>query len=175
MIKEITLNYPDFWLELNQKFKSGINILEEENWWGKSSLLNTIQSVYTWKFNWLRTLPSGHAEVITDNNKYILSRWNWLGVSHEPNDLYNYIIPWAIWDRLDTSGKRRQVIVDLLWLDYNTFMKEECDKVKDKFPFLEWKEDLKAEASKYEPMRMMWVWHVQTIVKEIIKEYNLTK
>lgn len=37
------------------------------------------------------------------------------------------------------------------------------------------KEDLKAEASKYEPMRMMWVWHVQTIVKEIIKEYNLTK
>ena len=37
------------------------------------------------------------------------------------------------------------------------------------------KERLKEEASKYEPMRMMWVWHVQTIVKELIEEYNLIK
>lgn len=148
MIKEITINYPDFWLELNQKFKSGINILEKENWYWKTSIINTIQSIYTGKFVWLRTLPKGHAEVITDNNKYILSKWNWLGVSHEANDLYNYIIPWAIWDRLDTSNKRRQVIVDLLWLDYNTFMKKECDKVKDKFPFLEWNENLESNLNK---------------------------
>jgi len=27
-------------------------------------------------------------------------------------------------------------------------MKEECDKVKDKFPFLEWKEDLESNLNK---------------------------
>jgi predicted ATPase len=60
MIKTIELNYPTFGkdgLKLKKEFNNWINILEENNGWGKSTILNTIISSYTLKFPWLRTLP----------------------------------------------------------------------------------------------------------------------
>jgi len=144
MIKTIELNYPTFGkdgLKLKQEFNNWINILEENNGWGKSTILNTIISSYTLKFPWLRTLPEWSATIHTDNNKLILSKWNWIGLTHETNELYKYIVPWKFFDGL-TTPQQRKILVDLLWLDYEEFIKTKCNELVDKYSYLEYREEL---------------------------------
>ena len=144
MIKQIEINYPEFgnwWLILNQDFNEWINIIEKNNWYWKTVILNTIMSVYTSKYPWLRTLPDWTATVVTDSEKYVLSKKCWLWNNREQNDLYNYCMPWKFFEWL-TTPMQRKILVDLLWLDYNTFMKDLCDKAKEQFEYLQWQEDL---------------------------------
>jgi hypothetical protein len=41
----------------------------------------------------MRTLPNGTASIETDKEKFILSKNNWIGTTHELSDLYSYCIP----------------------------------------------------------------------------------
>lgn len=136
MIKEVILNYPLFKLNINKKFKSGINIVEESNWFWKTTILNTIMSIYTNKFPWLKTLPEWTATVIMDNNKYLLSKWKWIWVSHEFNDIYKYCVPWKFFEWLSTT-QQRNILIELLDLNFDKYMKNECKKI-----WLTWSEDL---------------------------------
>jgi hypothetical protein len=43
---------------------------------------------------------------------------------------------------LKSTTEQRKVLIDLLELDYNSFMKNECDKAKAQFTYLEWSDDL---------------------------------
>ena len=116
MIKSIDINYPEFWkdwLKLDMKFTKWINIISEENWYGKSTILNTIMSIFTLKYPWLRTLPDWTASVETDDSKLILSKKNWLGIEHEQNDLYQYCMPWKFFE-LKSTTEQRKVIGDFL-------------------------------------------------------------
>lgn len=139
MIKKVSINYP--FLQLEREFKKWLNIIEEENWFWKSTILNTIQSVFTFRYPGMRSLPDGTASIETDKDKFILSKKNWIGTTHEQNNLYNYIVPWKFFELKSTTDQRK-VLIDLLDLDYDTFMKTECDKSVGQFKYLVWSEDL---------------------------------
>jgi hypothetical protein len=87
MIKSISINYPEFWsgLKIDREFKPWLNIIEERNWYWKSVLLKTIMSLYTGKFGTSKTLPEWFASIETDTNKYLLSKWKWIGKDFEDN------------------------------------------------------------------------------------------
>ena len=139
MIKNIEINYP--FLNLTREFNPWLNIIEEENGYWKSTILNTIISSYTFSYPWMRTLPEWIATINTDKDKFVLSKKNWIGTTHLANDLYKYTMPWKFFEWLSTV-QQRKIIVDLLWLDYNSFMKDLCDKAKEQFIYLDWSEDL---------------------------------
>ena len=139
MINLIKLNI--FGLNIEKEFKQWINIIEEENWYWKTTILNSIVSLYTNKFPWLRTLPDWVISIDTSKGNAILSKNSWIGSTTEPNDLYQYIVPGKFFE-LKSTTEQRKVLIDLLELDYNSFMKSECDKAKAQFTYLEWNEDL---------------------------------
>lgn len=130
MIKSISINYPEFWsgLKIDREFTSGINIIEENNAYWKSTILKTIMSLYTWKFGTSKTLPEWYASIETDKTKYVLSKWKWIGKDFEDNELYMFCNPWLFFTALPSTPKQREVLVKLLWLDYLTFMKDKIDK-----------------------------------------------
>lgn len=145
MIKKITINYPTFWtngLVLEKEFTKGINIIEEENWYGKSTILNTIMSSYTFSYPWMRTLPKWSASITTDKDNLILSKKNWIGTTHEWNELYKYTMPWKFFEIKSTTDQRK-ILVDLLWLDYKSFMITECAKNN-----LSWDENIESNLNK---------------------------
>lgn len=174
MIKKININFPWFWtngLILEKEFKKWLNVIEENNGWWKTSLLNTIQSVFTFKYPNMRTLPDGTATIETDKDKFILSKKNWIGTTHELNDLYNYIVPWKFFE-LKSTTEQRKVLIDLLDLDYNTFMKTECDKSVDQFPYLIWSEDLEknlnAKMKEFETNETLILQDINRLKSELI-------
>ena len=135
MIKKIELNYPEFWsgLKIDREFTSGINIIEENNAYWKSTILKTIMSLYTGKFGTSKTLPEWFATIETDNTKYVLSKKNWIGKDIQDNELYLYTMPWMFFTALDSTPKQRAVLVKLLWLDYVNFMKDKItESIKGK-------------------------------------------
>ena len=202
MIKQIEINYPWFWskwLELTKEFTEWINIIEENNWYWKTTILNTIMSVFTSKYPWLRTLPEWIATIITDSEKYVLSKKCWLWNTKESNDLYNYCMPWRFFEWL-TTVQQRKVLVDLLWLDYDTFMKDLCEAAKPHFPYLDWSDSLestlKAKMKEFETNETIILQDItrlksqlincvekdfsdvakfhsdQKIIEDLVKEYN---
>lgn len=135
MIKKIELNYPEFWsgLKIDREFTSGINIIEENNAYWKSTILKTIMSLYTGKFGTSKTLPEWFATIETDKTKYVLSKKNWIGKDIQDNELYLYTMPWMFFTALDSTPKQRAVLVKLLWLDYVSFMKDKItESIKGK-------------------------------------------
>jgi len=120
MIKKIELNYPEFKLNLEREFTPGINLIEESNGYGKTTILNTILSLYSKKYPGLRTLPSGTAKIYTDDKVYMLSRGIWVGLEEAPNDLIRYILPGEFFAL--TTPVQRETIVRLLGIDYEGYM-----------------------------------------------------
>ena len=171
MIKNVEINYPWFNLILTREFNPWLNIIEEENGYGKSTILNTIMSAYTFKFSWLKTLPEWTATINTDKDKFVLTKKNWIGTTHQDNDLYKYTMPWKFFDWL-TTPMQRKIIVDLLWLDYNAFMKDLCDKAKEQFTYLDWSEDLdsnlKAKMKEFETNEVLILQDINRLKSELI-------
>lgn len=66
-IQKVELNFPDFGLQLDREFTPGVNLIEEENGYGKSTLLYTILSLYTKKFIGQRKMPTGTAKIVMEN------------------------------------------------------------------------------------------------------------
>ena len=149
MIKQIEIDFPQFgtaWLKLTQEFKEWINIIEQDNWYWKTVILNTIMSAFTSKFPWLRTLPEWVATITTDKDRFVLTKKCWIGNPITPNDLYQYCMPWKIFE-LKTTWDQRKVLVDLLWLDYDKFIKDLCDKSWDDY-LKNYTDDIESELKK---------------------------
>lgn len=121
MIKSIQVDYPDYNLKIEKKFKKWINIIEEENWYWKTVLAKTIISAYSKSFLWERTLPTWTAKITTDSWDMLMSKSMWVW-SPEKDDLYKYILPWEFM-KLSTPDQRK-VIVWLLNIDRDAFIKE---------------------------------------------------
>ena len=47
MLSRIEIDYPDFGVKIERDFTPGINLIEEANGYGKSTILNTILSLYS--------------------------------------------------------------------------------------------------------------------------------
>ncbi len=88
MIKSISLAYPTFWewLDIKLDFKPWINLIEQNNWWWKTTVLNTIHSFFTGKFSGLTSLPDWNAILEFSNwDKWMLAKnkWIWAKQSNE--------------------------------------------------------------------------------------------
>ncbi len=134
--KRIEINYPDFGLTLEREFTPGINLIEEVNGYGKTTILNTILSLYSKKYVGIKggALPSGTAKIYTDDKIYMLAKKLWVGLDKEPNDLIRYILPGEFFSL--TTPDQRKIIVRLLGIDYDKYMQEYIP---------EWTDDLEKE------------------------------
>lgn len=121
MIKKIEINYPDWDLKLEREFTEGVNLIEEANAYGKTTILNTILSLYSKKYPGLRTLPSGTAKIYADDKVYMLNKGIWIGMDEKQNSLVKYILPGEFF-AIDTTPKQRATLVELLGIDYAGFM-----------------------------------------------------
>lgn len=172
MISKIKLNYPSFWtnwLELEHEFTSGINILEAENGYGKSTILNTIMSLYTGSYPNIRTLPEGSAVIEQTLGKYVLSKKNWIGIQFQPSELYNYCVVGKFFE-LPSTVKQREVLVQLLELDQEKFISDKCNELNNDLlvytPDLE--KNLKAKLKDFESRESLIIEDIQRLKKEII-------
>lgn len=121
MIKKIEINYPEWDLKLEREFTEGVNLIEEVNAYGKTTILNTILSLYSKKYPGLRTLPSGTAKIYADDKVYMLNKGIWVGMDEKQNSLVKYILPGEFF-AIDTTPKQRATLVELLGIDYAGFM-----------------------------------------------------
>lgn len=122
MIKSISLAYPTFWewLDIKLDFKPWINLIEQNNWWWKTTVLNTIHSFFTGKFSGLTTLPDWNAILEFSNwDKWMLAKNKWIWAK-QPNELFKYITPWKFFEL--NSVEQREVFTKLFNIDYNIFM-----------------------------------------------------
>lgn len=136
MFKKIEINYPDFGLTLEREFTPGINLIEEPNGYGKTTILNTILSLYSKKYVGIKggALPSGTAKIYTEDKIYLLAKKLWVGLDQEPNDLIRYILPGEFFSL--TTPDQRKIMVRLLGIDYDKYMQEYIP---------DWNEDLEKE------------------------------
>lgn len=136
MFTKISIDYPEFGLKIERDFVPGINLIEEPNGYGKTTVINTLLSVFSKKYPGLRTLPSGTAKVHTQDTAYMLSKGVWVGLEEEPNDLVRYVLPGEFFAL--SSPQQRSTMVRLLGIDHEGFM-------KSKVPT--WDKDLKKTVS----------------------------
>lgn len=180
MISKIKLSYPTFGtdgLELEHEFTKWINIIEWENGYGKSTILNTIMSLYTGNYPNMRTLPEGSAVIEQTLDKYVLSKKNWIGIQFTPSELYNYCVVGKFFD-LPSTVKQREVLVKLLGLDMEEFIKTKCEALNN--PLLAYVPDLEKNLNTmlkdFETREALIIEDIQRLEKEIIdapvKEFN---
>ena len=149
MISRIEIDYPWFWVKIEKDFNPGINLIEKPNGYGKSTILNTILSLYSKKYPWLRALPTGHAKIHADDKVYMMSKGMWVGLDETPNPLIRFCLPGEFFN-LGSTTEQRKAIIDLLQIDYPQFMKgvvpewyEDIEKeIKDRMKQNEWREDI---------------------------------
>lgn len=115
MIKRVEVSIPEWWIDIKRDFKKGLNLIDEPNSWGKSTLIFTVASLYSKKFPWLRTLP--WTAKIDDA---ILIKWMWMWAPENKSELLEYLIPWKFFD-LSTTDQRR-LFTELLDIEFDTFM-----------------------------------------------------
>lgn len=136
MIKSVQINYPDFKLEVKEEFKKGVNVLEKDNWYWKSVILNTILSMYIAKYPGIgkKQYPNGTAQIIYteggEDKQALLVKWNWIGAP-SINPLYRWIQVWEFFRSTKSTDEQRSLLIQLLWLDYEAYM---ASKIKDYYP-----------------------------------------
>lgn len=156
MIDSISITYPEFWLEVSETFNKWINIIQWSNWYWKTTIINTIHSLITWSYPWLRTNPKWVATIIMNDNKiYRLIEKEW-SKGYEHNQMASYAFPWKFFD-VKSTVTQRDILIELLWLDYNKFFQDAVSKLwpdfellkthsiselKDKLKNSEWKESI---------------------------------
>lgn len=149
MLSRIEIDYPDFGVKIERDFTPGINLIEEKNWYWKSTIINTVLSLYSKKYPGLRTLPSGIAKLYADDKVYMMSKGMWVGLDETPNPLIRFCLPGEFFN-LGSTTEQRKAIIDLLGIDYPAFMKgavpewhEDIEKeIKDRLKQNEWREDI---------------------------------
>lgn len=149
MISRIEIDYPEFGVKLDREFNPWINLIQEPNGYGKSTILNTILSLYSKKYPGLRTLPSGLAKIHADDKVYMMSKGMWVGLDETPNPLIRFCLPGEFFN-LGSTTEQRKAIIDLLQINYPEFMKsvvpewhEDIEKeIKDRMKQNEWREDI---------------------------------
>lgn len=122
MFTKISIDYPEFDLKIERDFVPGINLIEEANGYGKTTIINTIVSLYSGKYPGLRTLPNGTAKLHTDKDAYLLAKGTWVGFDGEQNDLVKYVLPGEFFTMPTTQ--QRLTLVKLLSIDQKAFMEE---------------------------------------------------
>lgn len=125
-IQKVELNFPDFGLQLDREFTPGVNLIEEENWYWKSTLLYTILSLYTKKFIGQRKMPTGTAKIVMENwDQFLYSKWLWVWKEDEPNPLMKFVLPGEFFTL--SPKEQRDTIVKILDIDYANFFKNRVD------------------------------------------------
>lgn len=124
MIKSIEIKYPEFNLDIKRNFNPWVNLLEEVNWYWKTTIFNTITSFYTGKFPWLKKLPDWIVNLELTTGRWMMNKSKWIG-SPEPNELYNYIIPWRFFSL--SAIEQRRILTKLLNLDINVFIRDKLE------------------------------------------------
>ena len=133
-LKSIAINFPEFELDLNEKFTKGINVIEWVNGYGKTTLINTVISFITWKFPWHRINPAWSAVIESDKGKHVLSakRWIW---TEDYWYLWLYSFVWKFFE-ISTTTEQRKVLIDLLDIDYEKFVWDAIGKLWDDYQML---------------------------------------
>lgn len=149
MISRIEIDYPDFGVKIEKDFTPGINLIEEKNWFGKTTILNTVLSLYSKKYPGLRTLPAGIAKIYADDKVYMMSKGMWVGLDETPNPLIRFCLPGEFFN-LGSTTEQRKAIIELLNIDYEKFMKDKVPEwtpdsekeIKDRMKQNEGREDI---------------------------------
>lgn len=122
MLSHIDIEYPGFGVKIGRDFIPGINLIEEQNGYWKSTIINTILSLYSKKYPGLRTLPTGTAKIYADDHVYMMSKGMWIGLDGVPNPLVRFCLPGEFFN-LGSTTEQRKAIIELLNIDYEGFMK----------------------------------------------------
>lgn len=130
MFKSISINYPEWGLKIERDFVPGFNLIEEPNGYGKTTVLNTILSLWSKKYPGLRSLPTGTAKLVTDSTTYMLTKGVWVGLEGEQNPLVKYILPGEFFNM--STPDQRSTIVKLLDINYEAYMKSKVPEWTDK-------------------------------------------
>lgn len=149
MLSRIEIDYPDFGVKIERDFTPGINLIEEKNGYWKSTILNTILSLYSKKYPGLRTLPAGIAKIYADDKVYMMSKGMWVGLDETPNPLIRFCLPGEFFN-LGSTTEQRKAIIELLNIDYEKFMKDKVPEwtpdsekeIKDRMKQNEGREDI---------------------------------
>lgn len=120
MIKSVELSYKEHNLTISQTFEPEINVIEKPNGWGKTTILNTILAAYMMKYPEGKS-PTGTAKIETSDGTYLYSKWVWVGTGRQQDINMKYIMPWKFFD--ETPKKQREIIVNILGVDYESFMR----------------------------------------------------
>jgi len=136
MIKKVKISYQDFWVDLEEKFKEWVNVLEKNNWYWKSVILNTILSMYTSKYPWIgkKQYPNGTAQIIYTEDwidkQAVLMKWTWIWWPSS-NPLYRWIQVWEFFKSTKSTNEQRDLLVQLLWLNYDLYMSDKIEWYHD--------------------------------------------
>lgn len=134
MIKQIEINYPEFWLELTEKVSRWINVIQWPNGYWKTTIINTIHSMMTGKYPWSRTNPKGFAKVTTDDNLYTLTNGRWIW-TYPMDPMITYSFPGKFFE-IKTTTEQRKILIDLLDIDHEQFMLKEIWDLPKTFELL---------------------------------------
>ena len=160
MIKKVKLTFPEFNVDIEREFTPWVNLIEEWNWYGKTTIISTILSIFTKTFRWSRTMPDGTASVSMDDKEYLYSKKLWVGADIK-NPLAKYIVPGEFF-KMNTPDQRL-ALVDILGIDKAKFM-------VDCIP--EWRPDLMKE---YNDILKRNKWRKEVIIEDIKRHDKIIK
>lgn len=90
-------------------------------------ILNTILSMYTGKYQWIgkKQYPNGTAQIVYTEDwkdkQALLMKWSWIGWP-SLNPLYRWTQVWEFFRSTKSTNEQRDILVQLLWLNYDTFI-----------------------------------------------------
>jgi len=126
MIKTITVDFPTYNVKQELNFVKWINVIEKRNWFWKTTVANTIMSLYTWYFGKNSIIPEWYAKIVDDKQEYILSKKNWINWSTQ-DSLARYAQVWSFFNDTKSTVEQRSILTKFLWIDRDNFLKDYID------------------------------------------------
>lgn len=123
MIKSIAIDFPTYNVKQELDFIKWINIIEKFNWRWKTSVVNTIMSLYTWYFGKNSIIPEWYAKIVDDKQEYILSKKTWIGWTIQ-DPLARYAQVWSFFNDTKSTVEQRDILTRFLWIDRDSFLKD---------------------------------------------------
>lgn len=155
MIKNVKINFPEFNLDKELKFKAWVNIVEEWNAWWKTTFVNTIMSLFTGYFWKNKTIPTWFASIETDKWTFNLVKKQWIGGTI-PDPLARYSIVGSFFNDTKSTVEQRDILTKFLGIDYDNFIKTYINN------FIDWLSD--SELDYYKDINL-WL----NVLKEKLK------
>lgn len=171
MLKHIEINYPEFWLELNEKLTKGINIIQWANGYWKTTIINTIHSMMTGKYPWSRNNPKWFAKIDTDVNPNTLTNGKWLW-TYPSDPMISYAFPWKFFE-IKTTTEQRKILIELLGIDHEEFMQKEFSNLWIEYDLLlhNTEKELKSQLKDTQAMESVMLDDIMKY-KTFIKEFK---